>query len=330
MTTDANRRGIVELGSINMDLVVRSPKMPTPGETVLGGRFFTSLGGKGANQAVAAARASQKAVTFIAAVGRDGFGREALAMLRNEPRLDTKFVRTIDNAATGVALIMVDPRGENMICVASGANAQLSPADLDAIPDEVWRSANVFVACLESPLATVEHGLRLARKHGLLTILNPAPAVAGAGRRELLELVDVLTPNEHEAAAIARELAGGETDGAVNLAAIGDQLRAAGDGRVIVTLGAEGCLIIDDHAATRIPARLATVVDTTAAGDAFNGALAVALTEGQSLIDAVRWATVAAAISVSRAGAIPSIATREEIERLLLDGSPSPLGSWPG
>lgn len=316
MTTDANRRGIIVLGSINMDLVVQSPKMPAPGETVLGGRFFTSLGGKGANQAVAAARASQNAVTFIAAVGRDGFGLEALAMLHNEPRLDTKFVRMIDDAATGVALITVDPRGENMICVASGANAHVAPADLDAIPDDVWRGASAFLACLESPLATVEHGLRLARKYGLLTMLNPAPAVVGAGRRELLELVDVLTPNEHEAVALAQELAGGQTETLPDLSQVAGQLRAAGAARVIVTLGAEGALIVDENV-TRVPARPATVVDTTAAGDAFNGALAVALTEGLSFVYAVRWATAAAAISVSHAGAIPSIATREEIEQSL-------------
>lgn len=314
MTTDDTRRGIIVLGSINMDLVVQSPRMPTPGETVLGGRFFTSLGGKGANQAVAAARASCNDVTLIAAVGSDAFGHEALEVLRNEPRLDTRFVRQVDDAATGVALITVDPRGENMICVASGANALLSPADLDAIPDEVWRRARVFLACLESPLATVEHGLRLARTHGLLTILNPAPAVLGAGRRELLELVDVLTPNEHEAAALASELSGVSVERATDHAVIAEQLRAAGAGRVIVTLGAEGALIADGSS-TRVPARAATVVDTTAAGDAFNGALAVALAEGRSLIDAARWATTAAAISVGRAGAIPSLATREEVER---------------
>jgi ribokinase len=315
------------LGSINMDLVVQSPRMPTPGETVLGGRFFTSLGGKGANQAVAAARASRDVVTFVAAVGGDPFGHQALTVLQNEPRLDTGVLRTVSGAATGVALITVDPRGENMICVASGANAQLAPADLEAIPEIAWRGARVFLACLESPLTTVEHGLRLAKKHGLLTILNPAPAVAGAGRRELLSLVDVLTPNQHEAAALAQELAGAAGNRATDAAAIAQALRAAGAGRVIITLGASGALIVDDQT-TQISAHRAQVVDTTAAGDAFNGALAVALAEGNSLVEAARWATAAAAIAVGRAGAIPSLAMREEIERE--STSPAAPRGYPG
>ncbi|HEY2840313.1 MAG TPA: ribokinase [Pirellulales bacterium] len=315
MTTGKSRLGIIVLGSINMDLVVQTPRMPAAGETVLGGRFFTSLGGKGANQAVAAARASRSPVTFVAAVGDDPFGREALELLGREPRLDTRAIRAIDGAATGVALITVDPRGENSICVASGANAQLSPADLDALPDETWRDAGVFVACLETPLATVAHGLRLARERGLLTILNPAPAVARAGSRELLQWVDVLTPNQLEAAALVQELTGEATQGTTDEIALAEQLRSAGTKRVIVTLGAEGCLIVDEQV-VRAPAHRVTAVDTTAAGDAFNGALAVALAEGRRLADAARWASAAAAISVTRAGAIASLATREEIEPL--------------
>ena len=325
MQADKQPRGVIVLGSINMDLVVQTPRMPTPGETVLGGRFFTTLGGKGANQAVAAARASQVAVTFVAAVGDDSFGQQALAVLQREARLDTRFIRVAAGHATGVATITVDPSGENMICVASGANATLSPADLDALPEEVWTNARVFLASLETPLETVLHGLKKARAHGLLTILNPAPAVAGAGSPELLRWVDIVTPNrgetmamvaEHDAEEFGVPAARSPSADAASLARAAAHLRKQVCAAVIVTLGADGCLILADEV-DLLPAHKTQAVDTTAAGDAFNGALAARLAAGANIDNAARWAMAAAAISVTRPGAIASLATRAEIDALM-------------
>jgi len=302
--------GIIVLGSINMDLVIRVPRMPRPGETVLGGQFFTTLGGKGANQAVAAARAAQGPVTFLAAVGDDAYGHQARETLAREERLSLDLVKTAAGIATGVALIIVDATGENMISVASGANSEVGSADVDAVPDAVWRAARVFLACFESPLAAVARGLARAKEFGLLTILNPAPAPDSPVDDELLRLVDVLTPNEIEAAALV-----GAAEGAHSPAAVARQLQERGAKKVIVTCGAKGCLLVDNDNAS-IPARAVKAVDTTAAGDAFNGALAAALAEGRSLREAAEWATLAAAVAVTRRGAIASLATRAEIEAL--------------
>jgi ribokinase len=235
----AKRTGVIVLGSINMDLVVRVPRMPRPGETTLGGTFMTNLGGKGANQAVAAARAALASVAFMAAVGEDAYGREALETLGRESHLVLDYVRTIPQVATGVALIMVDAAGENMISVASGANAMVTADMIDQLAESVWRAASVFLACLETPLAAVEHGLARAKEFGLLTILNPAPACADAGRGELLKLVDVLTPNEGEALALAGSSA--ENLSVVDAAQI---LRRRGAGQVIVTCGRNGCQLV--------------------------------------------------------------------------------------
>ena len=193
---------IIVLGSVNADLVVQSPKLPSAGETVLGGEFYQAGGGKGANQAVAAARLSSEPVGFIAAVGNDAFGREAVKSFRRE-NLVTSQIRMLDDQPTGVALIMVDSRGQNQISVASGANALLTPEDVESIDEAFFAEASVFVACLESPLETVVAGLRRANAAGLTTILNPAPACDEVASKEFLELVDVLTPNESEATLIS-------------------------------------------------------------------------------------------------------------------------------
>jgi len=305
-----NSAGIVVLGSINMDLVVRVPTMPRPGATVLGGTFFTNLGGKGANQAVAAARAAREKVAFIAAVGDDTYGRVARDTLADEQNLLLEHLRIVPNLATGVALITVDGRGENMISVASGANAAVTPADMDAIPAAVWRGAKLFLACLESPLPAVVRGLERAKEFGLMTVLNPAPAMVEAGRPEVLELVDVLTPNEAEAAALV-----GATGSTASVCDAARELQRRGAKQVVVTCGAQGCQLLGDGE-THVAAHRVTAVDTTAAGDAFTGALAAALVEGRPLVAAVNWASVAAAISVTRPGAIASLATRSEIESL--------------
>lgn len=309
------RSPILVVGSINTDLVIRGSRLPEPGETILGGEFYQAAGGKGANQAVAAARAAIDPVTFIGAVGDDSLGHESLARFRSE-NLRCEYLKTAPGEATGVALILVDAEGQNMISVASGANARLTPADIEAIPQEVFASAKVFLTCLETPLETIACALRQAKEAGLTTILNPAPAPATPLPDDLLRDVDVLTPNETEAALLlgeghsARHSAGGEASQAERAAL---RLQALGCRAVIVTLGARGCLVVEQET-TALPGLKVDAIDATAAGDAFNGALAVALSEGLPLVEAARWAGAAAAISVTRRGAQPSLPVRNEIE----------------
>ncbi|MBI3866654.1 MAG: ribokinase [Planctomycetia bacterium] len=306
---------IIVLGSTNTDLVVRGSRLPAPGETVIGGEFYQAAGGKGANQAVAAARAALTPVTFVGAVGDDSHGREALERFRTED-LVCDYLKVVPDAASGVALILVDEAGQNLISVASGANARLTPDDVAAIPNSVFTSAKVFLACLETPLDTVAAGLRRARQAGLVTILNPAPASREIIAAGLLPLVDILTPNAGEAALLAGTASEAEDlDQEANALQAARALQALGCRQVIVTLGARGCLVVDaseQHVAGR-PVR---AIDATAAGDAFNGALAAALSEGRSLLEAAKWANIAAALSVTRRGAQPSLPTRAEIEGL--------------
>ncbi|MGD9646498.1 MAG: ribokinase [Pirellulales bacterium] len=303
---------VVVLGSVNVDLVVRSVRLPAPGETVIGGRFFEAHGGKGANQAVAAARAARSPVAFVAAVGDDRFGQEALAQFRWEG-LCCDFVRIVPGEATGVALILVDAAAENMIAVASGANACLTGDVVDRLPEDWFVPGGVLLTSLESPLPAVDRALARARAAQMTTVLNPAPA-SGPLPRNMLDNVDVLTPNEHEAASLT---ALPVTDHASAVAAA-RALQASGCRQVIVTRGAAGCTLVrgdgTNGSAIELPARPVMAMDTTAAGDAFNGALAVRLSEGADLVEAARWASVAAAISVTRAGAQPSLATRAEID----------------
>ena len=304
---------LIVLGSVNADLVIRGPRLPRPGETVLGGEYFQAAGGKGANQAVAAARSGRETVVFLAAVGDDEFGRQSLAGFAVE-RIECRWIRVVPEVATGVALIMVDPHGENLISVASGANARLLPAIVDEVRESVFQEAKVFLACLESPLETVACGLARARKAGVRTILNPAPAVPPREAGPFWRLADVLTPNEHEAAMLA-EMPVDSVDSAV---AAARRLQTLGARDVIVTLGSQGCVVVaKDFPPTVVPPLSVDAVDATAAGDAFSGALAVALAEGKSLVDAADFATVAAGISVTRHGAQPSLPRREEIEAVL-------------
>jgi ribokinase len=299
---------VLVVGSANTDMVLRVPRIPRPGETVLGGSFAMSGGGKGANQAVAAARAGSR-VTFVARVGDDVFGERALAGFAADG-IDTRFALRTEGAASGVALINVDERGENSIAVASGANERLSVADIDAAA-EAFAAADVVLLQLESPLETVEAAVRKAGESGKTVILNPAPARPLDER--LLAGVSVLTPNETEAELLAGT-AVRDDDGIRSAAA---RLRARGPGTVVVTLGERGLYALAPEFEGFLPAFRVEAVDTTAAGDVFNGVLAVALAERRPLAEALRFALAAAALSVTRPGAQPSAPARAEIEKFL-------------
>lgn len=302
---------IVVIGSSNTDLIIRVPRIPRAGETLLGGEFMTAAGGKGANQAVGAARSGGN-VAFIARVGTDAFGDAALAGLRRDG-IDLSCVRRDRRAASGAALIFVARNGENSIAVAGGANAKLSPADVKRAAG-IIRSAALLVAQLETPLATVMAAAVVAVKAGVPVVLNPAPARPLPDR--LLELISVLTPNQTEA-----ELLTGirVTDDAAAARAC-STLRARGVRTVILTLGSRGAYVADASGQQRVPGFKVKARDTTAAGDIFNGALAVALTERKTVRDAVRFANAAAALSVTRLGAQPSAPTRAEIDKFLERG----------
>ncbi len=298
---------ILVVGSSNTDMIVKVPRIPQPGETILGGEFVTSAGGKGANQAVAAARAGGD-VTFIARVGNDIFGRQATSGFVQD-KINTRFIIRDPHRPSGVALIFVAGGGQNSIAVASGANGHLSPTDVKRAKFAFAR-ADLMLAQLETPLETVMAAIRFAAKNGLPVILNPAPA-----RRlpaSLLRLVSVLTPNENE----AELLTGIKITNDNTVARAAKKLHARGVKSVIITLGAHGAFVSDKTGERRVPGFKVKAVDTTAAGDVFNGVLAVALAEGRVLDDAVRFACAAAALSVTRLGAQASAPTRARINRV--------------
>lgn len=300
---------ITVLGSYNTDLVTMTPRMPQPGETILGQGFKTGPGGKGSNQAVAAARAGAQ-VAFIGRIGTDMFGEMALKVW-SEAGIDTSTVTRMTDEATGVASIIVDAQGENMIVVASGANWQVSPQDAEQARAAIAAS-RVFLTQLETPLPSVQAGMRIAREEGVLTILNPAPGQELSA--EVLALADIITPNQTEAEIITG-IASTDPESACRA------LREHGANTVVMTLGSEGVLLVDENGPQRFPAfRVEQVVDTTGAGDAFNGALAVALAEGRTITDAIRFANATGALSVTRLGATESMPTRAEIDALLSRG----------
>jgi ribokinase len=299
---------IVVVGSSNTDFIIRLERIPRPGETLLGGEFLNAAGGKGANQAVAAARAGG-AVSFVARVGRDSLGDQALANFVGDG-IDVSQVTRDPRAASGAALIFVARNGENSIAVASGANSKLTPADVRKARPLIQR-AKVLLMQLETPLPTVQAAARLGAASGSLVILNPAPARELPG--SLLKLVSIITPNETE----AELLTGIAIKNVASATRAAEKLRKRGVGTVVLTMGAAGALVVDEAGAELVPSFKVKAVDTTAAGDTFNGALAVALAEGQPLRRAVQFANAAAAISVTRVGAQPSTPHRKSIERLL-------------
>jgi ribokinase len=301
-------RRIVVVGSSNTDMIIRLERIPRRGETVLGGELLVAAGGKGANQAVGAARAGGS-VAFVARVGDDMFGEQAIAGFIKD-RIDVKHVYRDRNTPSGVGLIFIDKGGENSIAVASGANARLSPADVKKA-SKLFADARVLLVQLETPLATVQAAALLAVQSGARVILNPAPARQLPDR--LLRHVSILTPNETE----AEMLTGIKLKSTTAVARAASRLRARGAQTVILTLGARGAFVADQSGTRIVPGFKVKALDTTGAGDVFNGALAVALAEEQPLMQAVRFANAAAAISVTRLGAQLSAPGRGEIESLL-------------
>jgi ribokinase len=299
---------ILVVGSSNTDMIIKLDRIPRPGETILGGAFVTAAGGKGANQAVGAARAGGQ-VTFIARVGQDMFGDQAVAGLVRDG-INVEHVTRDKTDPSGVALIFVARDGENSIAVAGGANTKLSPADVRRAK-AAFTGASVLVMQLETPIETVQAAADLAAKAGARVILNPAPALPLPTR--LLECVSILTPNETE----AELLTGIAVKDDASAAAAAAELRARGVRTVIITLGSRGAFVATEAGEQLIPGFKVKALDTTAAGDIFNGVLAVALAEAEPLEKAVRFANAAAAISVTRLGAQPSAPTRREIERFL-------------
>jgi len=305
---------IVVVGSSNTDMIIQLAHIPRPGETMLGGEFSSAAGGKGANQAVAAARAGGN-VTFVARVGKDIFGDQAVAGFRRDG-INVDHVIPDRAAPSGVALIFVAEDGENSIAVAGGANGRLAPADVKQATNAI-RAAAVLVAQLETPLATVQAAAAIAAKAGVCFILNPAPARPLPDA--LLKRVSILTPNETE----AELLTGIKVTNEATAAKAADRLLARGVGTVILTLGSRGAFMAGAGGKQLVPGFKVKARDTTAAGDTFNGALAVALAEGKAFPDAVRFANAAAAISVTRLGAQPSAPNRREIEHFLKRASPA-------
>lgn len=298
------QKPIVVVGSLNMDLVVRSPRLPEPGETILGIEFNTFPGGKGANQAVAAARLGGN-VRMIGRVGQDAFGERAVTNAV-ENGVDIAFIRKDPDAPTGVALITVDDAGQNTIVVVPGANASLTAEDISA-SEAAFEGAAILLVQLETPLAAVTRAIEIARKVGARVVLNPAPAQELS--RTFLKSVDFLIPNETELSLLTGI---GQPESAAR------NLRSLGVPHVIVTLGADGVLVFAKGIEEHIPSYNVPVVDTVAAGDAFVGGFAVALTEGLSPRLAAGWGNAAGALAVTRHGAQPSLPRKEEFETFLL------------
>jgi len=296
---------IVVVGSFNTDLVSYMQRMPRPGETVHGDTFMTGAGGKGSNQAVAAARLGAD-VTFIGRLGKDVFANLAYEIWEAEG-INSDYVVQDEETATGVAPIFVDSAGENMIVVVLGANSRVQSSDIDAARERI-AAADVLVLQLEINTDMVTYALQVAKEVGITTILNPAPAAPIP--RETIELADYLTPNETE----LESLSGGPVSDVV---AAARSLMTREEQTVVVTMGAQGAQVVLRDQTALLPSFKVDVVDTTGAGDAFNAALAVGLAEGKSLEDAARFANATAALCVTKAGAAGSAPYRAEVDALL-------------
>ena len=298
---------IVVVGSCNTDMVIKADRLPIPGETILGGTFFMNPGGKGANQAVAAARMGGK-VSFISKTGNDVFGKQSV-MLYNSENINTDFVFSDPGLPSGVALITVDANGENCIVVASGANASLSPADINKASGEI-ETADLVLMQLEIPIDTVEYVADIANKKGIKVILNPAPARALSDK--LLKCLYIIIPNKSE----AEILSGIKVTDYETARQAADLISARGVDNVVITLGSQGALIKEGNEYHFVEAYKVETLDTTAAGDSFCGSVCVGLSEGRSILDSVKLAARAAALTVTRMGAQSSIPYRSELSSL--------------
>jgi ribokinase len=306
----SSAKAITIMGSFVADLAFRTERIPAWGETILGAGFQLGPGGKGSNQAVAAARAGGN-VTFLCKLGRDAFGDLARRTYAEEG-IDTQFVFESKEQGTGAAAIIIDEaRGENAIIVVPGSGYQLTTAEVDQARARIAASA-IFMTQLEVPVPVAEHGLRVARSLGVTTILNPAPAVPLP--ESIYALCDYLTPNETEAAALTGLPVGNITE--AERAA--DALLARGVGSVVVTLGAQGAFVKNSKLTRHVSAvEFGAVIETTGAGDAFSGGFAVALSEGADIASAARFGCAVAGISVTRRGTAPSMPSRAEVDALL-------------
>ncbi len=298
---------IVVVGSCNTDMVIKADRLPIPGETILGGTFFMNPGGKGANQAVSAARMGGN-VTLISKTGNDVFGKQSV-MLYTAENIKTDYIYSDPKHPSGVALITVDSYGENCIVVASGANAYLSPSDIDKASSEI-ESSDLVLMQLEIPIETVEYVAEMANRKGIKVILNPAPARALSDN--LLKHLYIIIPNKSE----AEILSGIRVSDIESAKQAADIISAKGVGIVVITLGSQGALIKDNNEYHFIEAFKVDAVDTTAAGDTFCGTVCVGLSEGRSILDSVKLAARAAAITVTRMGAQTSIPYRSELSSL--------------
>jgi ribokinase len=299
---------IVIVGSAGIDMVIKTDRLPAPGETVLGGTFFMNPGGKGANQAVAAARLNGN-VIFICKTGNDVFFGQKAAAIFGKEGINSNFLLSHPGLPSAIALITVDKNAENCIVVAPGANATFMPADLDkSIP--VIEEAGIILMQLEIPLTTVEYVAALASAKNIPVVLNPAPAIFLPD--SLLKNISVLTPNETE----AEILTGIRVSDISSAEKAARALHHKGVKTVIITLGSRGALVAEGDKATHIPAMNVVAADTTAAGDVFNGALVVAITEEKNMVDAVEFACKAATLSVTKLGAQASAPYRDEVDAL--------------
>lgn len=296
---------ILVIGSMNADLVVRAPRFPAPGETISGGDLAIIPGGKGANQAIAAARQGAS-VAMVGSVGNDSFGQTLIQNLKNN-RVDTSNVQ-IEVSTTGTAIIVVDSSGQNSIVLSPGANGKVTPEDVDALS---FQDVDTLLLQLEIPLETVMHATSVAHQNGLRVILNPAPA------RQLpdsfLADVDILVPNESE----LQLLTGQSVTDVDSAETAARELLGRGVQTIIVTLGSQGALIVSSDKSQLIPAYKIDVVDTTAAGDAFIGGLATALIKNKSLEEAVRYGNASGALATTKFGAQPSLPTVEDVEKFV-------------